>query len=453
MKRSTNLFTQGVEFARNNPQIIYTLFLVFAIPIAFFFSSDQFLRVARENQDRLEQSRIALLEDSFATFIPELATTTDVTQLLQLLTKDNETINTIDIVLASTTNTTGYQRYASLHSELAGSEFEPDQVAVNLLRFARADHAQSFAMAYTDEYGRHWRSARALGDVFDSEGYVIIDVSMAQSDAVSRKNIQKAYMVLVLIILMIIALLGRQARIIDYSRLYARLKEVDRMKDDFVSMAAHELRAPLTVIRGYVEMLGEGDGLKEQGKAHLRNIDQAAVRLSSLVGDILDVAKLQEGRMSYELVSLYPAPILKDVVDGFMQVASLKSLILSLEEEKVSDMRILVDKDRFRQILVNIIGNAVKYTPEGSVRVSVQIVNGYYTLRVSDSGLGISAEHQKHLFEKFYRVKSESTAHIEGTGLGLWITKQIVEAMNGTINVESIEGKGTDFIVSFQTTA
>lgn len=447
MKRFTDLFSRGIDFVRNNPQIIYTLFLVFAIPLAFFFSSDQFLRVARENQDRLEQSRVALLEDAFAAFIPGVVNEDDLLSKIKKLTKENETINSIDVIVAASSSD-GYRLYASLEKGTSSDAYIPDQVAMNLLRFAKGDHDQSFAMAYSDDLGRHWRSARSLGIVGGSEGYVLVDVSMAQSDAVSRKNIQKAYVVLVLIILMIIVLLARQARIIDYSVLYRRLKEVDQMKDDFVSMAAHELRSPLTVIRGYVEMLGEGEGLKDAGKVHLHNIDQAAVRLNGLIGDILDVAKLQEGRMSFNPDSIDPDPIVSSVVEGYQQPAAAKGLTLTLMSEAHS--LIFVDQDRFRQIVTNLVGNAVKYTGVGSVRVSTKKENGRYVLRISDTGFGISAEHQKHLFEKFYRVKSPETSRIEGTGLGLWITLAMVDAMDGNISVESIEGKGSDFIVSFK---
>lgn len=368
MKQFTDLFSRGIEFARNNPQIIYTLFLVFAIPIAFFFSSEQFLSVARENQDRLEQSRIALLEDAFAVFLPGTTDRSSAYEKLLALTKDNETINSIDVITSSTTQDgmSGYELYVSL-SGTSSEKYEPDQVSVNLLRFAKGDDTQSFAMAYTDENGRHWRSARTLGQLGSTTGYVLVDVSMAQSDAIARKNIEKAYVILTIIIVLIIVLLARQARIIDYSVLYRRLKEVDQMKDDFVSMAAHELRSPLTVIRGYVEMLGEGEGLKEAGKAHLKNIDLAADRLNGLIGDILDVAKLQEGRMSFNAVEVAPDEIVANVVEGYMQPAKSKGLVLIFEQQ--SNARITVDPERFRQVVVNLVGNAVKYTEKGEVRV------------------------------------------------------------------------------------
>lgn len=450
MKRFTDLFIYGWGFVRNNPQIIYTLFLVFAIPIAFFFSSEQFLSVARENQDRLEQSRIALLEDAFAAFLPGVKDRNDAYLKLRALTKDNETINSIEIITASTTGdgSNVYEAYVSL-TGTSSDLYIPDQVSANLLRFAKGDDTQSFAMAYADDNGRHWRSARTIGQLGSStSGYVLVDVSMAQSDAIARKNIEKAYIILTVIIVLIIVLLARQARIIDYSVLYRRLKEVDQMKDDFVSMAAHELRSPLTVIRGYVEMLGEGEGLKEAGKAHLKNIDLAADRLNGLIGDILDVAKLQEGRMSFNAVEVAPDEIVANVVEGYMQPAKAKGLVLIFEQQ--SNARISVDPERFRQVVVNLVGNAVKYTEKGEVRVHAKKEGTSYVVRVSDSGMGISAENQKHLFEKFYRVKTEATSHIEGTGLGLWITHAMVERMDGTISVESIEGKGTDFIVSFK---
>ena len=130
-----------------------------------------------------------------------------------------------------------------------------------------------------------------------------------------------------------------------------------------------------------------------------------------------------------------------------MQPAKDKGLTLKFDLDVVS--RITADPDRFRQVMVNLIGNAVKYTPSGSVRIATSASGGIFSVRVSDTGMGISSEDQKHLFEKFFRVKSEETSRIQGTGLGLWITHRIVVEMGGSISVESIKGKGTDFIVSF----
>ena len=453
MDTFSKLFARGIWFAKNNPQIIYTLFLVVAIPSAFFYTSEKFLRVASDNQDRLERSKISLLEDAFVAMFPVEAESSYVNERIARMGGENETISKFDVLAPTTTVSaeggTGYQMFASLKPEDAGSLVTPDEVSSILIKLARGDQSQSFAMGYNNYEGRHWRSVRAFTPATTSnmQYFAIVDVSMAQADAVSERNIRNAYIVLALIILLIIVLLARQARIIDYSTLYARLKEVDRMKDDFVSMAAHELRSPLTIIRGYVEMLGDGEGLTDAGKKHLKNIDQSALSLNALVGDILDVAKLQEGRMSFKLEDVDPQETIGAVCEGFMQLAKDKGLLLTVNtDEKV---RITVDPERFRQVMVNLIGNAVKYTPSGSVRVVTSAARGVFSVRISDTGMGISSEDQKHLFEKFFRVKSEETARIQGTGLGLWITHRIVEEMGGSISVESIKGKGTDFIVSF----
>ena len=443
------ILSRGMRFARSNPQIIYTLFLVVAIPLAFFFTSEQFLRVASDNQDRLERSRIGLLQDTFALFA---ATHIDDTQYLEThmrsIAQNNETMVTFDLV--GRPQGGEYPLLASLSDREASTTILFDPLSMALLASATGDIAhQSYAAEFFSGGARYWRSVRAIvaTDTEEVRGYIVTDLSMAQADTVSRGNIQKAYLVLIGIIVLIVILLARQARIIDYATLYARLKDVDQMKDDFVSMAAHELRSPLTIIRGYTEMIGESETLSSKGKTQLGNIDHAATQLNSLIGDILDVAKLQEGRMSFRFETADVDATILTIVESFMRPAKDKGLDLSYEPKPLP--KIEVDLDRFRQVLINFVGNAIKYTPSGSVKVSTSVEGERVHIRVSDTGMGISAEDQKKLFEKFYRVKNKETEKITGTGLGLWITEQIVRTMHGTIAVESIRGKGTDFIVSF----
>jgi signal transduction histidine kinase len=449
MNTPIDILTRGIHFVRSNPQIIYTLFLVVAIPLAFFFTSEQFLKVARDNQDRLERSRIGLLQDSFALFAGGYMG--DVAYLesqMRTIAKNNETMVTFDLLGPPVDG--AYPILASLDDNVASTTVTFDPLSSALISATVGDpQHQSYAAEFFSGGSRYWRSARAIvaTDTGAVLGVIITDLSMAEADIVSRGNIQKAYLVLLVIIVLIIVLLGRQARIIDYATLYAKLKDIDKMKDDFVSMAAHELRSPLTIIRGYTEMIGETEKLTDKGKTQLRNIDHAATQLNTLIGDILDVAKLQEGRMSFRFESVDVSAQIASIVDSFMRPASDKGLTLTYEPKALPHIE--VDPDRFRQVMVNFIGNAIKYTPSGSVTVSTNVEDGQLFIRISDTGMGISAEDQKKLFEKFYRVKNKETEKITGTGLGLWITHQIVRAMKGTISVESIRGKGTDFIVSF----
>lgn len=448
MKPVIEILSRGVGFVKHNPQIIYTLFLVVAIPLAFFFTSEQFLRVASDNQDKQEQARIGLLQDVFAVFAGEKL---DHPELLHAYVEDiaskNDGIVNFQILKRGTG--TQFPVVVSLNDNEVGSMIELDKASTEIAGFALGNPNTYYAWEFFSGGTRYWRGIRAIPTASSSvaDTFMITDISMAFVDSEARKNITNAYLTLGVIILLIIGLLARQARIIDYATLYARLKEVDGMKDDFVAMAAHELRSPLTVIRGYAEMLGEGEGLSEGGKGHLRNIEHAAVQLNSLIGDILDVSKLQEGRMSFQMQPIDPSGIIGDVVESFKRPAEDKGLKLFYELAPLPTVSL--DTDRFRQVMVNLVGNAIKYTPKGEVHVTQEVAGSRVVIRVSDTGMGISAEEQQKLFQKFYRIKNEETQRITGTGLGLWITLEMVKNMKGTISVESIRGKGTDFILSF----
>lgn len=444
LKKILDILSRGARFVRDNPQIIYTIFLAIAIPAAFLYTSERFLRVAAKQQDKLERNRITLLQDAFAVFIAErLNDGAYLEARINDLLKDNETITLFYVVVAEEGG--GYRMVAPVPPNDAAARYTPDILTETLMN---QKPGISYASQFVALDGRHWRAVRPIAaTAYTPAAYIITDISMAQADAVARKNIRDAYLILAVIVVLIIILLARQARIIDYATLYARLKEVDRMKDDFVSMAAHELRSPLTVIRGYVNMIEGDTTVREESRKYLKLIDHFAQQLNSLITDILDVAKLQEGRMSFTLKPLDVSELITDVVESFRKPAADKGL--QMVYEKMSLPLIVVDPDRFRQVMINLVGNAVKYTRRGEVRVITSATSDTLTIRVSDTGLGISAEDQKKLFQKFYRVKSAETAEITGTGLGLWITAEIIKTMKGTIQVESIKGKGTDFIVSF----
>lgn len=443
-----NFFLRGFRFARSNPQIIYTIFLAVMIPSAFFFTSEQFLKIARENQDQLERNRVGMLQDVFVLFAREhIDDANYLNGRISSITSQNETIAKFQILKK---NEAGDLVVAvSKDSKDVGEQFVPDPASSVLFINATGDIEHSYAAKFFIDGVRYWRGVRAITAASSTApvAYMLTDVSMAEADAAALKNIRSAYLMLGMIILLIVILLGRQARIIDYATLYQKLKEVDQMKDDFVSMAAHELRSPLSIIRGYTEMLADGEKLSPGGVINLKHIDDAAVHLNHLIGDILDVAKLQEGRMSFRFEARDVSSDIKEVMDSFVRVAFDKGLQLFYEETPLP--MISVDPDRFHQVMINLVGNAIKYTPKGEVRVTTSQEKGSLVIRVSDSGMGISAEDQQKLFQKFYRVKSVETAEITGTGLGLWITDQMVKTMHGDITVESIRGKGTDLILRF----
>jgi signal transduction histidine kinase len=446
MQSLTDILERGARFIKANPQIIYTLLLSVVIPTAFVFTSEQFLDIAKENQDRLERGRVGAMQDAITVFASDLIEDYgSLSERFARIREQNPTISRM-LVIGPTEGSDAYRILASSDAAEVEQVFPIDTLLRALLSSAAGDVEHSYATQVVLGETRYWRSIRALPGA-SSTVFLLSDVSMAEADQEAARAIRNAYLILIPVVGMILFLLARHAKIIDYATLYQRLAEIDRMKDDFVSMAAHELRAPLSVIRGYVDMAQAPETPLDELKEYLRRIDASAAQLNTLVEDILDVSRLQEGRMSFSMKRVEPSSIIVEVVNAFMIQAKEKGLVLTYETRALPEL--FLDPERFRQVMTNLIGNAVKYTPHGSVTVSAESDGVEVVIRVSDTGIGISAEHQAQLFSKFYRVKTDETRSIPGTGLGLWITKEIVRQMKGTISVESIQGKGTDFIVRF----
>lgn len=444
-KRIPDYFSQGFLFTKNNPQIIYTIFLIIVIPLAFLASGQKFLSVAKTNQERLEKERVGVMQDIFV----ELASTkmndpAFLQATIEKIKAENEQSLSEFKVLSLASGSRAV--IASLAVKDIGT---PDEENAFLYDQVGAQSGEAKLLPVMVDGGRHWRIVRAILDPETKMaiGIALIDVSMASIDQVAMQNIQSAYYFLLFIVLAISFLLLRQAKIVDYTVLYRKLQEVDQMKDDFVSMAAHELRTPLTVVRGYAEMLTESQNLNDEDRKNTTRIMASTDQLNALITDILDVVRLNQGKMAFHTEMLDVSPILAKVVESFKEVANAKSLTLAYDKKELP--KIAVDPEKFRQVIVNIIGNSIKYTPNGLVTVFAEVEHGTLSVRVRDTGIGISSEDQKNLFSKFYRVRSKDTEDIRGTGLGLWIAAQVVTNMGGKITVESIKGKGTDFVISF----
>ena len=229
-----------------------------------------------------------------------------------------------------------------------------------------------------------------------------------------------------------------------------RLREVDAVKDTFVSSVSHELRTPITSILGYLELLGEGamgDLTPEQAQA-IGRVSSNSLRLLRLIDDLLVLSRMQDGALDPELVPLD----LRDAVrSGFDVVApgwERRDLrpTLELPEEPVP---VLGDRDMLERVVVNLVGNAVKFTPDGGlVGVRLDVDGDRTSLLVSDTGLGIPPEEQERLFTRFFRSSLSIKAEVPGSGLGLAICAAIVEAHGGAAGVQSTPGRGSTFRVT-----
>src|SRR3989440_1532608 len=222
-----------------------------------------------------------------------------------------------------------------------------------------------------------------------------------------------------------------------------QLRELDRLKDEFVSLVSHELRTPLTSIRGYVELLLEEEGqLDDDQRRFLEIVNRNSERLLTLVADLLFLAQIDAGKPAIELASVDLNRIVEECVEASSPVADSKGIDLRLQARRLP--KLAGDPVRLAQVLDNLVSNALKFTPSGgSVEVRLRAEEGLAVLELEDTGLGIPEEEQERLFERFFRSSNAMESAIPGTGLGLTITKAIVERHGGTIEVESAANAGT----------
>ncbi|KKQ37121.1 MAG: Two-component sensor histidine kinase, partial [Candidatus Woesebacteria bacterium GW2011_GWA1_37_7] len=226
-----------------------------------------------------------------------------------------------------------------------------------------------------------------------------------------------------------------------------KLKALDAQKDEFISMAAHELRAPMTAIKGYISMVMEGDtgDIPEKARGFLADANSINERLIRLVNNMLNVSRIEEGRIVFQWEEEELSQVVRAVYNQFIPEAARKGLSYTLEIPKQVKDKVRVDPDRIHEVIANLISNAIKYTDRGSVKVMLsQSSKDKVKVEVIDTGSGISLVEQKKLFQKFYRVET-NVGKTTGTGLGLYISRLLVEKFSGLIGIESQEGKGSNF--------
>jgi two-component system, OmpR family, phosphate regulon sensor histidine kinase PhoR len=223
------------------------------------------------------------------------------------------------------------------------------------------------------------------------------------------------------------------------------LKEVDRIRSEFVHTVSHDLRSPLTSVIGYAELVSRAGSLNENQQDFLNRIQDSIQHITSLINDLLDLGSIEAGMDTRrEFVQL--EGILRYTID--MLQGQIKSKNLKVSTKIASALPALrANPIRLRQVLDNVVGNAIKYSyPNGEIQISIHSEENQIILQVTDQGPGIPSADQPHIFDKFYRAKNISS-DVEGSGLGLAIVKNIVESHQGRIWVESTVGKGSSFFI------
>lgn len=229
-----------------------------------------------------------------------------------------------------------------------------------------------------------------------------------------------------------------------------RLKQLDMEKSEFISIASHQLRTPLTAIKGYISLVLEGSygEVPPSIQDIMNKVYTVNDRLTHLVEDLLNVSRIEAGRIQYNFEPTKLEGLVGELVDMFALTAKNKGLTLELKKPKTPLPELLIDPNKIKEVVSNIIDNSLKYTKEGGTTVSVEAGKGVARVIISDTGIGIKPENKARLFEKFTRTKETTKMVASGTGLGLYVGKNFVEAHGGKIWAES-DGmdKGSRFII------
>ena len=227
-----------------------------------------------------------------------------------------------------------------------------------------------------------------------------------------------------------------------------RLVELDATKDEFVSMASHQLRTPLTSIKGYLSMVLEGDvgHISPQQRQLLTEAFTSSERMVGLIGDFLNVSRLQTGKFMIDYRPTDLAKLIAQEVESIRQIADTHGITIKYRQPAVFPM-LYLDDNKLRQVVMNFIDNAIYYSPESRTPITLRLTveDGYAVLRVIDKGMGVPTEVQRQLFTKFFRAENARRQRPDGTGVGLFLAKKVIDGHGGKILFESTEGKGSTF--------
>ncbi len=275
----------------------------------------------------------------------------------------------------------------------------------------------------------------------DSEGitHVILTRKTAMTDETGRK-----------------ILIGVITDITELKKAREEAEAANHAKSEFLANMSHEIRTPMNAILGFAEILHEKIRHEEHGH-YLSLIRASGKSLMTLINDILDLSKIEAGKMTLDYRAIHPINVFKEIESVFSQKISEKGLRFFLETDGCASEHLLLDEVRLRQILLNLVGNAVKFTDSGSVDIAVQTRNREdapdrvdLIFSVKDTGVGVSDDQRRAIFEAFEQQKGQDLARHGGTGLGLAITRRLVEMMGGAISVSGEKGKGSVFTVTLK---
>jgi signal transduction histidine kinase len=258
---------------------------------------------------------------------------------------------------------------------------------------------------------------------------------------------------------MISSIADQAAIAIENAKLYQqvekaniKLKDLDRLKNEFLSIASHQVRTPLSIIKGYISLLRSNHKvgpLNEQQDRFMKNIQEANDQLINIISDFLNLSRIEQKRMKLEIAEADVEEIIEQVIGRLSHEAELKNIKLNFAHEGQDISKINIDEPKIIEVITNLIDNAIKYSPEkNEIKVTLKKDRDLLKISVADHGIGIPRDFRDKLFQKFSRAHNAIQHQPNGNGIGLFLVKKIVDAHHGKIIVKTKEGRGTTFTVN-----
>jgi signal transduction histidine kinase len=433
----------GFRAVRSNSRMVFVVVLVFVFPLLFVWVTQNFFATAHDNINTAQKQRVGMLHQTLAVGLEQNISGEAMQAMITAADSANADITKIRILKEGAD---GFLIIHDTQPALIGT-YESSDAIFRTIGFSDVHSFLQLEFIIGGE--RVWQAFRRV-QLDDGYHYIFSEHNFALVDSVMSARRQQSYFGLTAIFLFLIGLAYWLRRQSDWQQHHNLLREQLVERDMFSNMIAHEFRSPLTAIKGYASFLQESKTLSPDELRFATNIRGASERLVELVNDFLEVARLQSGKLTINPRMVDLREILTSVTTDLQVMATEKGLSLSYEPDAKS-LPMSTDPARMTQVLTNIISNAIKYTNQGAVSIEAVSAYGEITIRVKDTGTGISAEDQQKLFAPFTRVGGVDSGSTTGTGLGMWITKQLVALLDGTIGVESIKGVGTHVVITFRT--
>jgi signal transduction histidine kinase len=425
---------------RRHSELWFVIILAVVLPTLVVLSAQTTLTTATSSMVGVEKARIATLHSAAAELLLQVDRRTT-QQTREFLSSQSDIITTRLLADRQNDGVTD-----TIDVFATSSEPSPDRA--EFIGLAKGRPGETFIFEFIIGGKRTWYAYRSL-IVGDQTAVLETVHDLSLLDSRLERRLYETYALVAFVVMVIMGLAYWMARQVDYRARFAESTHQLREHERFTSTIVHELRAPLTAMRGYASMIEEDTALPAPTRAQGEQIKRSAARLVALVSDYLEVTRLRSGAATLERTPLDIVAVVRAVVSELEPMAHEKHLTISVV---APDTPLMVPSNQklLTQALTNLVSNAIKYTPQGHVEVVVADEAYAVEVRIKDTGMGMSAEDQKRLFAPFSRVGDDTAKAVTGSGLGMWITKLLVEQLGGTIGVESIKGVGTHVVMRFK---